>query len=131
MERLCSTLKRWLKFNLKCSECGEEVVLDELLGLMSCSGCTADCNFNMIARICEGQRIWVYGALLYEREDERKPETAGKLAVLSQYFNDRIRTPGKKILVMPGWLIKDFDMCRCTVLEDVGMFETEPEPVKP
>jgi hypothetical protein len=115
-----------VKFNLKCEKCGEKVVLDELLGLMTCSGCITDCDFNMIAGICEGQRIWVYGALLYRCEDARKPETAGKLAVLSQYFNDRIQTPGKKILVLPDWLVKDFDQCRCTVLEDIGMFQTEP-----
>ena len=117
-----------VRFNLKCDKCGEKVRLDELLGLMTCSRCTADCNFNMIARICEEQKTWVYGALLYNREDARKPETAEKLAVLSRYFSDRIRTPGKKILVLPGWLVKDFDVCRCTVLEDVGMFQTEPEP---
>lgn len=120
-----------VRFNLECEKCGEKVSLDELLGLMTCSGCTPDCDFNMIARMCESQKIWVYGALLYEREDERKPETADKLAILSRYFNDRIKTPGKKILVMPGWLVKDFDQCRCTVLEDVGMFQTEPEPAQP
>ncbi len=117
-----------VRFNLKCDKCGEKVRLDELLGLMTCSGCTADCDFNMIARICEEQKTWVYGALLYKREAARKPETAEKLAVLGRYFSDRIKTPGKKILVLPGWLVKDFDVCRCTVLEDVGMFQTEPEP---
>ena len=115
-----------VRFNLECDKCGERVDLSELLGLMTCSGCIADCNFNMIARICESQKTWVYGALLSKREDAEKPETAEKLAVLSGYFSDRMRTPGKKILVLPGWLVKDFDVCRCTVLEDVGMFQTEP-----
>ncbi len=117
-----------VKFSLKCDKCGEKVVLDELLGLMTCSGCIPDCDFYMTARICEEQKTWVYGALLSKQEDARKPETVAKLAILSKYFTDRIQTPGKKILVLPGWLVKDFDVCRCTVLEDVGMFQTEPEP---
>jgi hypothetical protein len=115
-----------VRFNLMCEECGEKVVLDELLGLMTCSGCIPDCEFNMLSRICEEQKTWVYGALLCEGEEGRRPETAEKLAVLGKYFSDRVRTPGKKILVLPGWLVKDFDRCRCNVLEDVGMFQTEP-----
>jgi hypothetical protein len=50
-----------------------------------------------------------------------------KLAILSTYFNDRIRTPGKKIIVVPGWLVRDIDVCKGTVLKDVGMFEVEPQ----
>ena len=48
-------------------------------------------------------------AVPHERE-QMKAHMAEKLAVLSQYFNDRIRTEGKKILVVPGWLVRDIDM---------------------
>ncbi len=114
-----------VKFSLKCSECDLVVPLDEILGLMTCSGCTDDCEINSAVRICERQRIWPYIALLSEAGAKNKQQTAEKLAILSTYFNDRIRTEGKKILVLPGWLIKDPDMCRGSVLEDVGMFEME------
>jgi hypothetical protein len=117
-----------VKFNLRCSDCGETVELDELLGLMTCARCTPDCEANVISHICEPQRVWVYVALCHRPEDSRKILTADKLGVLSKYFNDRIRTPGKKILVVPGWYVKDIDICRGDVLKDVGMFELEPEP---
>ena len=117
-----------VQFNLKCGACGEVVELGELLGLMTCAGCTDECDLNILSRICESQRIWVYAALTYNPDEQMKAHMAGKLAVLSQYFNDRIRTEGKKILVVPGWLVHDIDVCHGSVLRDVGMFEVEPEP---
>ena len=120
-----------VQFSLKCDRCGLEVPFDDVLGLMTCSGCTPDCDAHVMSRICEDQRIWVYVALCYQPDIVSKDEMGKKLAVLSKYFNDRLRTPGKKILVVPGWLVKDIDICRGTVLKDVGMFEVEPEEVAP
>jgi hypothetical protein len=84
-----------------------------------------------MSRICEDQKIWVYVALCYQPDVVSKDEMGDRLAILSQYFNARIRTPGKKILIVPGWLVKDIDICAGTVLKDVGMFEVEPEEVAP
>ncbi len=117
-----------VQFNLKCGKCGEVIRLGELLGLMTCSHCTPDCDLHRISRICESQRIWVYGALTFSPDEIATEEMPQKLATLSQYFNDRVRTEGKKILVLPGWLIKDIDVCRGTVLKDVGMYQVEAEP---
>lgn len=119
-----------VKFNLKCGRCGSVITYDEFLGLMTCSGCTADCDVNVLTRICERQRIWVYVALCHRPDHSPRDETAVKLGILSRYFNDRMKTPGKKIVVVPGWLIKDIDFCRGTVLDDIGMFELEPTDVR-
>lgn len=118
-----------VQFGLKCDRCGLEVSFDDVLGLLTCAGCTPDCDAHVMSRICEDQRIWVYVALCYQPDVVSKNEMGDRLAILSQYFNARIRTPGKKILIVPGWLVKEIDICRGTVLKDVGMFEVEPEEV--
>ena len=115
------------QFSLKCRKCGLEIPFDDVLGLMMCSGCTPDCDAHIISSICEGQRAWVYVALCYQPDIGSKGAMGEKLAILSTYFNDRIRTPGKKIIVVPGWLVRDIDVCKGTVLKDVGMFEVEPQ----
>ncbi len=69
---------------------------------MTCSGCTESCPAHIVSRICETQRIWVYYALAYEPHRTAREETGEKLAILSKCFNDRMKTPGKKILVLPG-----------------------------
>ena len=115
------------QFSLKCRKCGVEIPFDDVLGLMMCSGCTPDCDAHIISSICEGQRAWVYVALCYQPDIGSKGAMGEKLAILSTYFNDRIRTPGKKIIVVPGWLVRDIDVCKGTVLKDVGMFEVETQ----
>jgi hypothetical protein len=116
-----------VQFGLKCDHCSLEVPFDDVLGLLTCSGCTPDCDAHVISRICEDQKVWVYVALCYQPDVVSKDDMGERLAVLSQYFNARLKTPGKKILIVPGWFVKDIDVCQGTVLKDVGMFEVEPQ----
>ncbi len=115
-----------IKFNMECTLCGKVVTFDELMGLMQCVGCDAKCHLNMISQICEAQNIWVYAGLAHHagREEDLTPE---KLEILSSYFTSRLRTPGKKILVLPGSLRRNPETCRGEILKDVGMLSLTPE----
>jgi hypothetical protein len=115
-----------VKFDMKCTECGEIVSFEDLMGLMQCAGCDARCHLNILSRICEAQNVWLYAALSYQdgREVDLPVEN---LEVLTDYFTSRLRTPGKKILVVPGSLRRDPDICRGDMLKDVGMLSLEPE----
>lgn len=115
-----------LKFNMKCDKCGATVAFDDLMGLMQCVGCEASCYINIISRICEAQNIWVYAGLSYKSGVEVDLPVE-KLDVLTSYFTSRLRTPGKKILVLPGSLRKSPEVCRGEILRDVGMLSLTPE----
>ena len=115
-----------IKFSLKCGACGEVVTFEDLMGLMQCAGCDAACHINIISRICEGQNIWVYGGLSYQSGAE-VDLPAEKLEAVTAYFTSRLRTPGKKILVLPGSLRKNPETCRGDILKDVGMLSLTPE----
>lgn len=117
-----------VKFDLKCMHCSEIVDLDELMGLMTCAACTDDCDLHTVVHIAESQKVWVYAALSFSqakgREHHVRPE---KLIALTQFFNSKIKKPGKKVLIMPGWLRISPEKCRGDVLKDVGMLAMDQE----
>ena len=117
-----------VKFDLKCARCSEVVSFEELMGLMTCAGCSDDCDLNTIVQIAESQKVWVYAAIPHStaegKEQHVSPE---KLIILTQFFCDRIKKPGKKILIMPGWLRVSPKKCLGEILKDVGMLSMEQE----
>jgi hypothetical protein len=115
-----------VKFDMECTECGKIVSFEDLMGLMHCVGCDAGCHLNILSQICEGQNVWLYAALSYQAGGE-VDLSVESLEVLTDYFSSRLRTPGKKILVVPGSLRRDPDTCRGEMLKDVGMYTLEPE----
>jgi hypothetical protein len=115
-----------IKFDMECTDCGDVVSFEKLMGLMQCMYCDDRCYFNTISKICESQNIWVYGAISFDvgQDADLTPE---KLVVLTDYFTSRLRTPGKKIIVLPGSLRKNEETCHGLILRDVGMLSLEPE----
>jgi hypothetical protein len=115
-----------VKFDMECTKCHKVVSFEDLMGLMHCVGCDPKCKFNIVAQICEGQNIWVYGALA-RHLDKDIDLPVESLDVLTDYFTSRLRTPGKKILVLPGSLRSNPDTCRGEMLKDAGMLSLTPE----
>jgi hypothetical protein len=115
-----------VKFDMECSECGKVVTFEDLMGLMQCMQCDATCHLNILSQICEHQNVWLYAALSYKAGEEIDLPVE-KLDVLSDHFTGRLRTPGKKILAVPGSLRKSPDTCKGEMLKDVGMLSLTPE----
>ncbi len=114
------------KFDMECTKCGKSVSFESLMGLMHCVGCNARCHLNILSQIGEMQNIWLFAALAYHLGNEIDLPIEN-LEVLTDYFTSRLRTPGKKILVVPGSLRHDPDTCRGEMLKDVGMLSLTPE----
>lgn len=115
-----------VKFDMECSECGKVVKFEDLMGLMQCAQCNESCYLNILSKICEHQNVWLYAALSYKAGEEIDLPVE-KLDVLSDHFTCRLRTPGKKILAVPGSLRKSPDICKGEMLRDVGMLSLTPE----
>lgn len=114
---------------------GETTRFDELLGLLYYACAEPGSTLHRIGETAHAVGISVYAAFTYASPSGVPLELAGaKLELLNRAFNDRLRTPGKKILVVPdlfdlhgqishGQLMLDF---RLVDLPSAG----DPRPAK-
>jgi hypothetical protein len=111
-----------VKFDLKCQRCGNEVRLRNTMALMLCTECMQDCDAGRRARHEGGEHTWVYLALCPE-SSHLSGECVGpdETGALTEYFNGRIRTSGKKILILPCNMRPSIDTCQGEILADVGL----------
>ncbi len=109
-----------VKFDLQCEKCGDVVKLDTVVALAMCIDCKVECKAALKGKVQEG--TWVYLALCNEtlhQKGECVPD--GETQALTEYFNSRIRTPGKKVLFVPCILRDSIDLCQAEIIADVGM----------
>ena len=112
-----------VKFNLKCVECGNLVDLDDVMGLMMSTCDDPQCDVVKIATR-EGKGAWVYVALCADSTHASgKCVSAEGIKALNEYFNQHIKVPGKKILVVPCDTCCSVDRCQGIVIADVGLTE--------
>jgi hypothetical protein len=113
-----------IRFDLKCPKCGREVKLAKTMALMLCTECMAECEAGKLARHNPGENVWVYMALCHDpshliRECVGPEETE----TLTEYFNHKIRTPGKRIVIVPCTMRPSINTCQGEVLTDIGLKE--------
>ena len=110
-----------VKFDLACSDCGQVVDLNDVMGLMLSTCQDPDCE---VARAAAqgGAGTWVYVALCAD-----STHTSGKcvsdagITALTEYFNENIKDPGKRIVVVPCIKCKNIDTCQGVVIADTGL----------
>ncbi|MCD6217215.1 hypothetical protein J7L05_05075 [bacterium] len=112
-----------VKFDLECAKHKKIVKLDNVVGLMLCTECDPTCNAAQLANIVGENKTWVYVALSEDPSGMSKAVTQEETRALTEYFNSRIKTPGKKILFVPDSFIKNFDTCKGEIIADMGMTE--------
>ena len=71
-----------LHFDLKCTKCSTLVKLDELVGLMFCTGCDQTCDVDILRRKLEPENTRIYIALGHRPIDERKKLSEEKISIL-------------------------------------------------
>ena len=110
-----------LHFDLKCRSCGTLVKLDELVGLMVCTGCDQRCEVDMLRRKLEqeGTQVWV--ALSGRPVDERKQLPPEKLAALQEYISQHRESSKSKIKIVSHEMVKSIDNCYAEVVRDNRM----------
>jgi hypothetical protein len=113
-----------IKFDLECTECGRVVNLDSTVGLMLCTNCSDNCNAGAMRELLGGDGAWIYVALCSDTS-----HTKGKCVdleatrALTEYFNSRIKSPGKNIFFVPCSFIPNIDVCQGEVIADIGLTE--------
>jgi hypothetical protein len=111
------------KFNLKCVECAKLVDLDDMMGLMMSTCDDAECEVVKIGKKA-GKGTWVYVALCADSTHASgKCVSAEGIQALNQYFNQNIKVPGKKIIVVPCNQCCNIDRCKGIVIADTGLTE--------
>ncbi len=111
-----------VRFDLKCGKCGEVVELKNVVGLMLCTNCDPECNAGSLANLVGKEKTWVYVALCADTTHKGgKCVSDEETRALTEYFNSRITTPGKKVLFVPCKFIRKIDTCRGEIIADTGL----------
>jgi hypothetical protein len=50
------------------------------------------------------------------------------IEALNQYFNQNIKAPDKKIIVVPCRMCSSIDKCRGIIIADTGLTDLDPQP---
>ena len=110
-----------VKFDLACNDCGELVNLNDMMGLMLSTCRDPECE---VARITarEGKGTWVYVALCADStHGSGKCVSEAGITALTEYFNENIKDPNKKVVVVPCSKCKSIDTCEGIVIADAGL----------
>ncbi len=112
------------KFDLACEKCSKEVRLRDVMAMMLCMRCDPECGVYKAGSREKDRKSWVYLALCANTSHASGTciSEAG-IRALNEYFNQDLRDPGKKIVVVPCDLRRSVDACQGVVLADVGLTE--------
>ena len=112
------------KFDLHCEKCSKDIRLADVMAMMLCARCDPECGVYKAGSGDKAPRTWVYVALC-ANTSHVSGTCIGEEGVraLNEYFNQNLRDPGKKILVVPCRLRRSVDTCQGVILADVGLTE--------
>jgi hypothetical protein len=114
------------RFAVRDNSTGEVVRFEELLGLMFYASCRRDSVLYGIGELARESNIWVYVAIAYEAADGSPLAVPlDKLAILNRAFNEKIRTHGKKILILPDTFGLYKDISYGQIMLDFGLTAME------
>jgi len=117
-----------LKFDRRCRKCGQAEDFSELMGLLYCTECVAECEVTRLQRKLLAEKSWPIVAFGYLPEGKEKPFPPGKLEALTDYFNQRRDVSRSKVQVVPFHLMVDYiSKCRGEFLHDVVLLSPDPD----
>ena len=111
-------------FNLRCEICDEAVDLSDVVGLMLSTCEDPKCEIGRTA-LELGRDTSIYVALCSDSTHETNDRCVSDdgIAALNEYFNQRLRSGRKRILVVPCRLCSNVDCCRGVVIADSGLID--------
>jgi hypothetical protein len=116
------------QFDVKDNESGAVVPFRELLGLLYYACCKEDSVIRRVGDLAHDNKISIYIAITYEGADGGKTALAPeKLQVLNTMFNERLRTPNKKILILPDLFDLYKTMSYGEIMIDFGLTSMEED----
>jgi hypothetical protein len=116
------------QFDVRDLTSGEVMTFKELLGLLY-YGCTKeDSVIYKVGELAHDNNISIYVAITYEAPDGSRTQLAPeKLRVLNALFNERLRTPKKKILILPDLFDLYKTMSYGEIMIDFGLTSMEEQ----
>ena len=108
-------------FDLKCINCGILVKLEELVGLMMCTGCDERCEVDVLRRKLEPEGARVCIALGCRPIDERKQLPDEKIAILQEYLVQQGKSLKSRIKIVSHKMVKSIGSCYAQVINDMDM----------
>lgn len=116
------------QFDVRDNRTGEVVPFRELLGLTYYGCAEPDTPLRRIGEVAHDNGISVYVAVAYENPDGSvRALPPAKIRVLNALFNDRLRTPGKTILILPDVFDLYKTMSYGEIMIDFGLTSLEAE----
>ena len=101
---------------------------DELLGLLYYGCLEPQSTLHRIGEIAHAVGISLYIAIAYESPQGKPLElSAAKITMLNRAFNDRLRTRGKKILIVPDLFGLFGQVSHGQLMLDFGLTDLPPE----
>ena len=90
------------QFDLRDNASGTITPFRELLGLLYYGCSNEDSDIHRLGALAHEMDVSVYVAITYEAPDgSRLNISMDKIRILNQLFNERLKSPGKKILILP------------------------------
>lgn len=110
-----------VKFDLECSDCGEIISLGDMMGLMLSTCRDPDCEVGQLSAK-SGEGTFVYVALCADSTHPGgKCVSDDGIKALTDYFNQNIKDPNKKIVVVPCKMCCSIDRCEGIVIADTDL----------
>ena len=116
------------QFDVRDTVSGDLVTFRELLGLLYYGCCKEDSVIYRVGELAHENKISIYIAITYESPDgERTQLSREKLQILNTMFNERLQTPGKKILILPDLFDLYKTMSYGEIMIDFGLTSMEDD----
>lgn len=116
------------QFDVRDNATGEIISFRELLGLTYHACAKPESMLRRVGEVAHENGISVYVAVAYENPDGSVRALAPeKIRVLNALFNDRLRTPGKKILILPDVFDLYRTMSYGEIMIDFGLTSMEAD----
>ena len=108
-------------FNLRCGDCGQTVDLSDMMGIMLSTCEDPRCEVGRLS-LELGKKTSIYVALCADSSHAAGTcvSDAGVKA-LTEYFNQRLRSGRRKIVVVPCKMCDGIDRCAGIVIADTGL----------
>jgi len=118
------------RFGLRCARCGERHNLEELMGLLHCTGCDPACEIDRLRLQAEAEGNWVLVGFGFTDKNGPTPIPPAKLEILADYFNQRRDASRPRLRLLSFEQIGELSRCHGDFLHDVGMLSLEPPPTR-
>ncbi len=114
------------QFDVLDRETGDVVKFRELLGLLYYGCCQPESTIHRIGELAHENGISIYIAITYEAHDGSPTQLApDKLGILNRLFNDRLRNPAKKVLILPDLFDLSKTLSYGQIMIDFGLTSME------